>query len=453
MSQLPISAETLKCSSLFGTKTANIDAFDKQRFFTNLQNKITFSFVSQNEIKKYFESSTRALIKYTSSEGYQTYYDLMAESNLSLKSKAMTMRSEIENAMFLRTAYEGEVYSGAQLNKNYINEISNIGKKIKFDYFLSASKDYGTAVQFSKINNMHVNPEKSKVIFIINSLNGKSIEDVSEYKYEREVLFSGASEFKVRSIKDDKKNNQNLRLIYLDEIQHDISENFNKLIVNDLRYLPKELEDWKKGLEFVFANSRNLKYDLFDLKKMHRIVSQNMKFEKSIEREKSITSHEDSSVQNRSGELRTNVADYFISNGDHIDSEGQRYFKPSEIDGYLNNPFFLVKILKKGSDNNIAADVHFVSPHEVELVTHRVLVEAQTVLVKSKTDREYLLNVFKLYRALISIHPFSDANGRTIRLFTYGLLLKRNLPVEYFPTMSEYENSAARLVDEYINGN
>lgn len=97
--------------------------------------------------------------------------------------------------------------------------------------------------------------------------------------------------------------------------------------------------------------------------------------------------------------------------------------------------------------------MHFVSPHEVELVVNRVLTEAQSVLAKSKTDREYLLNVFKLYRALMSIHPFSDANGRSVRLFTYGLLLKRNFPVEYFPTMSEYENSAARLAEEYTNGN
>ncbi len=321
------SAETLKCSSLFGTNMVNIDILDRQQFFTNLQNKITFSFVSQNEIKKYFENSTKSLIKYTSSEGYQLYYDQLDQSNLSLKSKAIAMRSEIENALFLRTPYEGEVYSGAQLDKNYINEISSIGKNIKFGYFLSTSKEYGTAVQFSKINNMYINPKKTKVIFIIKSLNGKSIEDISEYRYEKEVLFSGESEFKVKSIKDEKKNNQDLRFIYLDEIQSHRSENFNKIIVNDLKSQPKELEDWQKGLEFIFANSRSLKYDLFDLKQIHRIVSQNMRFEKSIEREKSIANREDSFLQNRSGEMRANEADYFISNGDHIDSDGQRYFK------------------------------------------------------------------------------------------------------------------------------
>lgn len=447
------SAEALKCEFLFQDKSSQIDILDKDQFFTNLDRKINFSFTSQNEIKKYFEHSTQPLILYTSTDGYQKYYDQLGETKLDTKTKAISMRSEIENALFLRKAHVGEVYSGAHLNKSYIDELSNVGKTIKFDYFLSTSKDYSTAIQFSKINNFHVNPEKRKVIFIIQSLNGKSIEDISEYRYEREVLFSATSEFKVEAIKDEKKNNQDLRLIYLNEIRHSKSENFNKQLVNDLKSQPKELQDWRKGLEYIFANSRHLKYDLFDLKEIHKIVSDSMTFEKSVQREKSLKNMTDSRLLKKSGMTRSTEADYFISNGDNIDSDGQRYFKPHELEGYLDNPFFFVKILKKRTDNNIAADVHFVSPHEVELITQRVLAEAQVALIKSRTDRQYLLNVFKLYRALISIHPFSDANGRSVRLFIYGLLLKRNFPVEYFPTLSEYENSAARLVEDYLNGN
>lgn len=453
------SAEVLKCVSLFKSPEAaqslnsSIDAIDKQQFFINLQKKINTSFVSQNEIKGFFEHSDQSLIKYTSTNGFQHYYDNLSDSNLSNKSKAINMRSNIENSLFLRKPYENEVYSGAHLDKSYIDKLSRVGEKIKFDYFLSTSKDFEIAVQFSKIQNAYTDPDKRKVIFVIKSLNGKSIEDVSEFGFEKEVLFTGYTEFVVRNIQDERKNNQDLRLIYLDEVLIKQSENFNKTILRDMKSKPNELQDWKKGLEFIFANSKELKYDLFDLKQIHKIVSKNMTFEKSILREKTLNSGSEKLTLNRSGILRSSDADYFISNGDHIDSHGQRYFEKSEIEGYLDNPFFFVKLLKKREDVHVAADVHFISPREVEPAVSRVLAEAQVALAKSRTDRQYILNVFKLYKALISIHPFSDANGRSVRLFIYGLLHKRNFPIEYFPTLSEYEHSAARLAEDYLNGN
>ena len=109
--------------------------------------------------------------------------------------------------------------------------------------------------------------------------------------------------------------------------------------------------------------------------------------------------------------------------------------------------------VKKKSEQAYYADAHFVVPREIQTIVNMVLSEGQLAVLKSHTNRMYILNIFKLYKALISIHPFSDGNDRSIRIFIYSQLLKKNLPIEYFPSLSAFENTAANLAQEYVDGN
>lgn len=439
-----------QCYQLFNSEyTDQQNSADQKQFLINFHKKLYTTFITRHEVVRYFKHDFKALTGYT--QATDKFYQDLYSHNLNEKMEAVKVQTEIENSLFSRKSFHGSVYSGAVLKKDYIDPISVLGKKFTFGYFLSTSKDKQTAEDFSRINDSNVNPDTRKVIFLIESKRGKPISDLSYFPDENEVLFSSSAEFVVTKISDAKFKDQQLRYISLTEANSKLSENFNIQIKESLTDSPAELADWKKGLEFIFANSRSISLNAADLKKIHQISTEHVSFEKSKQRSQMVTGEALSS--NYSGQFRSSDADYFISNGDHLDSGGQRYFKPNEIEGYLNNPFFFVQNVKKKSEQMFEADAHFVVPKEIEGIVNMVLSEAQMAIAKSVTKRQYILNIFKLYKALISIHPFSDGNGRSIRLFMYSQLLKKNLPIEYFPTLSEYENSASQLAQEYVDGN
>ena len=67
--------------------------------------------------------------------------------------------------------------------------------------FLSSGEQYKTAQQFA------TKPGKSKVIMTIKSKNGKEIQDISFYDYEKEVLFDSKTKFLVEEITKKQTNN------------------------------------------------------------------------------------------------------------------------------------------------------------------------------------------------------------------------------------------------------
>ena len=444
-------AAAQQCYQLFSTKITDKKISDEAQFLINYQNKRASPFISKNDVVRYFQQDSHSLVEYTKTEGHQKYYGDLQSDNLIKKMNSIKMHNEIENSLFSRRSFQGIVFSGAHLKKDFIDSLSIVGKKINFGYFLSSSTDHTVAEGFANANNTYVNPERRKVIFVIDSKRGKPIADISEFRSENEVLFSTTAEFEVTKITDKEFKNQDVRYVSLTEVNSKLSKNFNLSIKDSLTKLPSELADWKKGLEFIFANSKSISLNSADLKKIHSIATEHMSFSKSIQRSQAISN--EISNPKFSGQYRSTDADYFVSNGDHMDSSGQRYFKLNEIDGYLNNPFFFIRNVKRTSEQTYEAEAHFVAPRDIENLINVVMLESQKAVIKSKSKREYILNIFKLYKALISIHPFSDGNGRSIRLFIYSQLLKNNLPIEYFPTLGEYENSASKLAQEYVDGN
>ena len=80
----------------------------------------------------------------------------------------------------------------------------------------------------------------------------------------------------------------------------------------------------------------------------------------------------------------------------------------------------------------------------------QIFKETSMALKESNTDREYIKNVILLYKALISIHPFLDGNGRTIRLLCDALYLHRKLPVPLSIESMDYFTSSSELMEETI---
>ncbi|MBP9682767.1 MAG: Fic family protein, partial [Bacteriovorax sp.] len=69
-------------------------------------------------------------------------------------------------------------------------------------------------------------------------------------------------------------------------------------------------------------------------------------------------------------------------------------------------------------------------------------------LRQSQTDKEYIKNVVILEKMLIAIHPFLDGNGRTIRLLSDALYLKRKLPLPLHPRKDDFYKPTADLIEE-----
>ncbi|NUM89622.1 MAG: Fic family protein [Bdellovibrionales bacterium] len=225
---------------------------------------------------------------------------------------------------------------------------------------------------------------------------------------------------------------------------------------NFLTEIKKELAGTLEGARWAdalgYVENRKTGFDLHSLLEVHERVTKGTVFENARQRRALVGEPADVDL---SGRLRDHQVDTYVTQGDHIDGDGRRYFLASELEGYLQNPFFLVstrETLKTGSQR-VRATVRFVSPSHVRAVTEQVLATAKDSLARAGTRNEKLITLFQLYRALVSIHPFVDGNGRAIRLYVIALLKKEGFPTEYFPRLPEYETPTSRILKEYIAGN
>ena len=116
--------------------------------------------------------------------------------------KALRNNLKVKNEYFLKyglkklKSYKGIVYRSTRLDQFIIDRYTvNFQKKIPIcDLgFFSSSKNFSIAVSGFSGN----------VIFKIKSKNGKSIKEISKYKYEDEVLFTSKTKFQITAIKFD----------------------------------------------------------------------------------------------------------------------------------------------------------------------------------------------------------------------------------------------------------
>ena len=91
-----------------------------KQFLVNYDKKLNRSFISNNDVTKYFQPSSTSLIEYTKTEGYKKYYADLHNADLGVKMNSVKMQSEIENSLFERKSFQGQVFSGAKLKKDFL---------------------------------------------------------------------------------------------------------------------------------------------------------------------------------------------------------------------------------------------------------------------------------------------------------------------------------------------
>jgi hypothetical protein len=153
------------------------------------------------------------------------------------------------------------------------------------------------------------------------------------------------------------------------------------------------------------------------------------------------------------GKFRNQAPDYFTNFGDQWGEEG-RYFTKAQIERYQQSPFFHVGYwtpVEVGPDRYRLA-VHLPAPKDVEKLVGEAYDRGRRDLAAAKTDEQYVAAVLKLEQALVSIHPFLDGNGRSIRLQSDLLFRRRGIPPPLYPKDGDFTATPDELYQATIQG-
>lgn len=175
----------------------------------------------------------------------------VVEINAASKAEALGFRSEMKKTFEKLPAYRGEVHRGVSSQvESRLREfgIEEVGSTYRAEAFLSCSNERGASFAGSK-----------RLIFIINSKTGRHIEDISNYKHEKEVLFLPGTEFRVTKIERD-VGRDNKTFVYMDEIGDELKAvNNNPVLIGGdkiISYSRRFLAKMASQDELVSVNNR-----------------------------------------------------------------------------------------------------------------------------------------------------------------------------------------------------
>lgn len=446
-------------------------------------------FTASNELSDVYE--------YTTSVGFKKYnsgYNKKPIRDLAL----LRNRERLSKSMKSFPEYDGLAFSGTVLTDELFKKLNFYeGKIIQYDYFLSSSRSFKVAEKFSQRDQIkyYLKGKSHRIIFKIQSITGRYIGTKSAYSDQEEVLFDYATKFRIGKIEEV----ENVLYISMEEIQIQknqlikffSNEVKNIKLVNEidsnrfiaaveqapvpshLKYGKETWSDWVNGVSFIKTkiNSNQLNTQL--LKDIHFITSEHMPFNgdykrsiRDIYRSGEISKYEAIKAINKFETDKNNHLDnqafrgifrkqeIFIHNGDSFTKEGHMYFMAQELEGFMKNPYFNVdlKSIKIVNNEVIFADVYYLHPELIEDTVDKVLTKADARLnTPAITTREYIETIVLLEKALISIHPFLDGNGRAIRLLCDLLYQRRGLPVPIRPIEDDMTAGVDEMVEKTIH--
>jgi hypothetical protein len=151
------------------------------------------------------------------------------------------------------------------------------------------------------------------------------------------------------------------------------------------------------------------------------------------------------------GKFRSEPLDEFSHKGEHIDQDGKNYMTEFEFARMQQNEFFKLSSEHpvKREDDRVYAVFEYTRIKDVDRLTNDFIANAREALKSTPSNSEIVRIVSELYRALISIHPFIDGNGRSIRLFCDLILMKHDLPPPLRGFESDFEMTISEISDGY----
>ena len=243
-----------------------------------------------------------------------------------------------------------------------------------------------------------------------------------------------------------------------------------------LAYGDKTIKDWFNAREYILSLPKDRKIDSVLLKKIHKITTKNHKFHgfegrRLLKKKNSgeISQEEFSTLLKRAykdneelagvshsslrGVFRKDAIDQIEHKGSSFKSDKSRYFTKTELEELRKNKYITVveSSLKKTGDAYTGKAL-YLDVSQVEKAVKEILKSSNQKLKQAKTKRDIIETVVLMEKNLISVHPFLDGNGRSIRLLGDYVLRKYNLPPSLYPNESDLTMPLKEAVDFRIKG-
>ena len=242
-------------------------------------------------------------------------------------------------------------------------------------------------------------------------------------------------------------------------------------------YGDSTIDDWFKGREYVLSLPKDQKIDSDLLKEIHKIVSKNHKFHgfegrrirqrfengeishaefkallnKAYKENEEVAGVPHSSLR---GLYRHEAVDQVIHKGSRFAQDGSRYFTQAELNALRKNPYITLdeSSIKKISENTYTGTARYAPPQDIPSAVDNILQTTESKLRQAKTQREVVEIVVTMSKDLISVHPFLDGNGRTVRLLGDYILRRHDLPPSLYPNEADLTMSLNEAVNFQVKG-
>ncbi len=243
------------------------------------------------------------------------------------------------------------------------------------------------------------------------------------------------------------------------------------------------MADWLNGLRFINRNADGTPLSVDLLRKIHRTVSEHLPFHgfegrrirklydegkiskdefKELLRQAYKENKEVSGVSHAQfrGRFRTDDIDQISHNGSSVDANGSRFFTKRELNAIRGNSYMTVdeRSVRQIGPDAFSAQAFYHNVHHVEAATRRIIDEATRNLAQAPSVETEIRIILQMQKDLMSIHPFLDGNGRSVRLMCDLLYQRIGLPPPLRPNEADltlsideaYEYTRANMID-YIN--
>lgn len=159
------------------------------------------------------------------------------------------------------------------------------------------------------------------------------------------------------------------------------------------------------------------------------------------------------------GAFRSENLDTFVHSGESVLPDGRRYLVTDEITRLRANRLFCVddSSLTPLAPGRLFGQVNYLPPARVAAAVDLELDRFNRFIERARGPAEVVRLTVQLSRALVSVHPFVDGNGRAIRLLVDFILQHHGLPPPLYPneldmmmTDDEAVNYTLRAMVAYV---
>lgn len=239
-----------------------------------------------------------------------------------------------------------------------------------------------------------------------------------------------------------------------------------------LTYGEIPISDWERGSRFIEALPLNTTATPTLLKQIHIETSKNLPFHGfegrrlRVQYDKGLMTKEEfqkalqevykENAQKHgidhtdlTGVFRSSPYDDLLHRGSSTDENGNRFFNRKEMDAMIENTFIKASAedFKEVAPGKYTGTVKYHDPRKVSKAVSEVLARTEVELSKSKSLIQSVTIIQRMKRDLISIHPFLDGNGRTIRLMEDFMMKRLKLPPALHPNEHDLDQPIVESVE------